>query len=238
MTMFREEYKKDFNSVTPDINLIEKTKQRLNNNTAKKHSGVQKRFVAAVVTICFLIGVGFMTSNLNKPAFALVAFAGDVGGQIINIEENTQVILPFGKISRGDRQFYLDETGKKIYTYDVGFDFGGISVKGKNISSVKYTSEKGEFRFLHPIPQRQADTEGKEIFTTYYEELGSKSFDVNWIPWDAINIVSQDGSVDFIDLPSDNVMVEVSFKNGEVMIKHLKLSFNNDGNLIAEIITK
>ena len=71
--MFRKEYKKDFNSVTPDINLIEKTKQRLNNNTVKKHSGIQKRFVAAAVAICFLIGVGFMTSNLTKPAFALVA---------------------------------------------------------------------------------------------------------------------------------------------------------------------
>ncbi|MGI5838375.1 MAG: hypothetical protein ACOX8W_01780 [bacterium] len=235
--MFRKEYKKDFNSVTPDINLIEKTKQRLNNNTAKKHSGIQKRFVAAAVAICILIGMGFMTSNLSKPAFAIVAFA-DGGGQIINIEENTQVILPFGKISKGDRDFYLDETGKKIYTYDVGFDFGAISVKGKNITAVKYTTEKGEFRLLNPIPQRQADTEGKEILTTYYEELGSKSFDVNWIPWDAINIISEDGTVDFKELPSDNVIVEVYFKNGEVMIKHLKLSFNNDGNLIAEISTK
>ena len=84
-----------------------------------------------------------MTSNLNKPAFAIVAFADDGGGQFINIEENTQVILPFGKISRGDRDFYLDETGKKIYTYDVDFDSGAISVKGKNISSVKYTSDLG-----------------------------------------------------------------------------------------------
>ena len=238
MTMFRKEYKKDFNSVTPDINLVEKTKQRINNNTAKKHSEIQKRFVAAAVAICFLIGVGFMASNLIKPAFALVAFADDGGGQLVNIEENTQVILPFGKISRGERDFYPDETGKKVYTYDVGFDSGGISVKGKNISSVKYTSEIGELRFLHPIPQRQIDAEGKEILTTYYEELGNKSFDVNWIPWDAINIVSEDGSVDFADLPSDNVTIEVFFKNGEIMIKHLKLSFNNDGNLIAKIITK
>ena len=236
--MFRKEYKKDFNSVTPDINLIEKTAQRLNNITAKKHSGIQKRFVVAAVTICLLIGGGFMASNLTKPAFVLVAFADDSGGQLINIEENTQVILPFGKISRGDRDFYLDETGKKVYTYDVGFDSGGISVKGKNISSVKYTSEIGEFRFLHPIPQRQIDAEGKEILTTYYEELGNKSFDVNWIPWDAINIVSKNGSVDFTDLPSDNMTIKVFFKNGEIMIKHLKLSFNNDGNLIAKIITK
>lgn len=236
--MFRKEYKKGFNSVTPDISLIEKTAQRLNNSMAKKHLGIQKRFVAAAVAICLLMGGGFMVSNLTKPAFALVAFADDSGGQLINIEENTQVILPFGKISRGDRHFYLDEKGEKVYTYDVGFDSGGISVKGKNISSVKYTSEIGEFRFLHPIPQWQGDAEGNEILTTFYEELGNKSFDVNWIPWDAINIVSEDGSVDFADLPSDNMTIEVFFKNGEIMIKHLKLSFNNDGNLIAKIITK
>ena len=257
--MFRNEYKKDFNSVTPDINLIEKTKQRLNNNTAKKHSGIQKRFVAAAVAICFLIGIGFMTSNLNKPAFALVAFAAD-GDQIINIEGNTQVILPFGKISRGDRHFYLDEAGEKIYTYDVGFDSGGISIKGKNISSVKYTSDLGEFRFFNSIAAKQMGQPeqdenqklkihvledigpflkvGKEIITNFEEELGEKSFYVNWSPWYAIDIVSEDGPVSFADLPSDNITIEVHFKDGKIVTKHLKLSFNNDGNLIAEIITK
>jgi hypothetical protein len=260
--MFRKEYKKDFNSVTPDINLIEKTKQRLNNNTVKKHSGIQKRFVAAAVAICFLIGVGFMTSNLTKPAFALVAFADDGGGQIINIEGNTQVILPFGKISRGDRHFYLDETGEKIYAYDVGFDSGGISVKGDNISSVKYTSDMGELTFFDSIAAKQMSQPkqdekqkskimlhvledsgsfvkvGKEIITNFHAELGEKSFDVNWSPWYAIDIVSEDGPVSFADLPSDNITIEVHFKDGKIMTKHLKLSFNNDGNLIAEIITK
>lgn len=258
--MFRKEYKKDFNTVTPDINLIEKTKQKLNNNTAKKHSGIQKRFVAAAVAICFLIGVGFMTSNLNKPAFAIVAFADDGGGQIINIEGNTQVILPFGKISRGDRHFYLDETGEKIYTYDVGFDSGGISIKGKNISSVKYISDLGEFTFFNSIAAKQMNQPeqnenqklkihvledsssfvkvGKEIIANFQGELGEKSFDVNWFPWYAIDIVSEDGPVSFADLPSDNITIEVHFKDGKIITKHLKLSFNNDGNLIAEIITK
>ena len=258
--MFRKEYKKDFNSVTPDINLIEKTTQELNNNTARKHSGIQKRFVAAAVAICFLIGVGFMTSNLNKPAFALMAFADDGGDQIINIEANTRVILPFGKISRGDRHFYLDETGKKIYTYDVGFDSGGISVKGDNISSVKYTSDLGELTFFNSIAAKQMGQPeqdenqklkiyvledigpflkvGKEIITNFQGELGEKSFYVNWSPWYAIDIVSEDGPVSFADLPSDNITIEVHFKDGKIITKHLKLSFNNDGNLTAEIITK
>lgn len=261
MIMFRKEYKKSFNSVTPDIRLIEKTKQRLNNNTVKKHSGIRKRFVIAAAVICFLIGVGIMTNNLNKPAFALVAFSDDDGGQTINIEKNTQAVLPFGKISRGDRNFYLDETtGEEIYTYDVGFESGGIFVKGDNISSIKYTSDLGELKFFNSIVARQMNQPkqdenqkpriyvlegidsfvkaGKEVITNFQKELGEKSFYVNWSPWYAIDIVSEDGSVSFADLPQDNITIEVHFKDGKIITKHLKLSFNNDGNLIAEMITK
>lgn len=143
--------------------------------------------------------------------------------------------FPFGKISRGDRHFYLDETGKKVYTYDVGFDSGGISVKGENISSVKYASKAGEFRFLHLIPERQGSAEGKEILTTFNKELGNKSFDVNWIPWDAIDIISEDGPLDYLNLPADNITITVHFTNGKSITKQLQLSFSKDGNLIAEI---
>jgi hypothetical protein len=260
--MFRKEYKKDFDSVTPDISLIETTAQKFSNNLAKKSSGIQKRFVAVVAAICLLMGGVFVTSNLNKPVFALVALAADSGDEYVKIEENIKVTLPFGKISRGDRDFYLDETGKKIYTYDVGFEHGGISVRGDNISYVKYTSDVGELRFFDSIAAKQMrqleqdekqkpeamlhileDSDsfvqvGKEITTSFHAELGAKSFDVNWLPWYAIDIVSEDGSVNFADLPSDNVTIEVHFKNGKTMTKYLKLSFNNDGNLTAEIITE
>lgn len=237
--MFREKYKKDFDSIKLDLTLIENTAQKFNNNPAKRSSGIHKCFIAAVAVICLFIVGGFMTTNLTKPVFALVAFAGDSNGHCVSISENTQVMLPFGKISRGAQDFYLDKTGKKIYTYAVGFDTGGISVKGKNISSVKYISETGEFRFLHFTPEQQENSsEGKEIVATFSEELGSKSFDVNWIPWEAINLVSEDGTVDYANLPSDNVTIEVAFKNGKTMTKHLRLSFNNEGNLIAKVVTE
>ncbi|HBC96862.1 MAG TPA: hypothetical protein DC034_08740 [Clostridium sp.] len=227
--MFKQEYKNDFNSITPDINLVDKTIQRFN-TPPKKHSRIG--FIAATMTICLLIVGGFMVSNLTKPTFSLVAFADDSDSQHVDIAENAQIILPFGKISRGNRHFYLDETGKKVYTYDVGFDSGGISVKGKNISSVKYTSVAGELQYFVSSQQ------GKEITTTFHEELGNKSFDVYWNPWHAIDIISEYGSTDFVNLPEDNITITVFFTNGRSITKHLQLSFNKEGNLIAKVTTE
>lgn len=224
--MFKKEYKNDFNSITPDINLVDKTIQRFN-TPPKKYS--KMRFSVATMAICLLIVGGFIVSNLTKPTFSLVAFADD--NQYVDITENAQAILPFGKISRGNQNFYLDETGNKVYTYDVGFDSGGISVRGNNISSVKYTSVAGELQYFVSSQQ------GKEITTTFYKELGNKSFDVYWIPWHVIDIVSEKGDVDFINLPKDNVTITVSFTNGKSIIKHLELSFNKEGNLIAKVTT-
>ena len=257
--MFKQEYKNDFNSITPDTNLVDKTIQRFN-TPPKKHS--RMRFIAATMTICILIVGGFIVSNLTKPAFSLVAFADESDSQYVDIAENAQVMLPFGKISRGNQHFYLDETGKKVYTYDVGFDSGGISVKGDNISSVKYTSDMGELTFFDSIAAKQMSQPeqdesqkskimvhvledsgsfvkvGKEIITNFHAELGEKSFNVNWSPWYAIDIVSEDGTVNFADLPSDNITIEVHFTNGKSITKHLQLSFNKEGNLIAKITTE
>ena len=259
MTMFREGYKKDFNSITANASLIENTTKRLSNNLTKRYFRIRKRFVAAAAAICLLIGGAFMANNLNKPAFALVALAADSGDHYIKIDENTKVTLPFGKISRGDRDFYLDETGKKIYSYDVGFDHGGISVRGDHIAYVKYTSNLGELSFFDSIaakkiepPKQDEEQEevmlhiledaapfmqaGKEITISYHAELGEKSFDVNWFPWYAIDIVSKDEPVNFADLPSDNIIIEVYFENGKTMTKQLHLHFDHGGNLIAEIM--
>lgn len=227
--MFKKEYKNDFNSITPDINLIEETLQKIN-NSPKRH--LRMKFVAAAMSICFLIVGGFMASNLNKSTFSLVAFADD-DSQYINIEENTQMVMPFGKISIGNQDFYIDETGNKVYTYDVGFDSGGISIKGKDIVKVKYTSMLGELMFFDSAPN--LIQQGKEITTIFYEELGDKSFTVYWNPWHAINIISKDGSANYQDLSKDNIEITVFFANGKSITKNLQLFFDRDGNLIAEI---
>ncbi len=259
--MFRKKYKNSFNSITPDITLIRDTAQKLDNGPSKRPSGIRQIFVAAVAAICLLMGGLFMTSNhLDKPVFTLVAFAADNGDQYVKIEENIKVTLPFGKISRGDRHSRFDETGKETYKYDVGFEHGNISVRGDHISYVKYTSNVGELRFFDSIAAKQMwqselDEQqkqgvrlhvlkdggsfmqvGKEITTNFHAELGAESFDVNWVPWYAIDIASEDGSINFADLPSDNITIEVHFANGKSTTKQLQLSFNNDGNLIAEII--
>lgn len=257
--MIRKKYKEDFDSFTPDIGLVENTIERLRNVRTKKSSGIQKVFVAVAAAICLLVGGIFMTNNLNKPGFNLVAFAVDNGDQYVEIQENIKVTLPFGKISRGKQHFYQDETGKKTYKYDVGFEHGTISVRGDNISYVKYTSNMGELRCFDLNAAKQMgrleqDEEkhgptiqvignidsimqrGKEIIANYHEEFGAESFDVNWVPWYAIDMASEDGTLNFADLPSDSITIEVHFTNGKSTAKQLQLSFNNDGNLIAEII--
>ena len=321
--MFRKRYREDFDSITPDTNLVDNLAERLKRNSVKKRPRMPKQLIAAVVALCLFVSGGIITRNLNRPTFTMVAFADDNGSEKVNIEENAKVVFPFGKISRGEKHSYLDETGKKIYSYDAGFEHGGISVEGENISSVTYACEMGEFWYHDSVMARQMEDEGKikvcdftvpvkiiplgknmdatferlwnegyfdnikqqyfkdkstdildyqvqfsqtgeqiekgiwrveishkfengypfiqwgkEVTATFYEEHGTKSFDVSWEPWYAIDLVSEDKPIDFADLPSDNIMITVHFTNGKTETKQLKFSFDSNGNLIAEVIKK
>ena len=259
MIMFRKKYKVDFNSLKPDISLIENTMEKFRDTRCKRSPGIPRTFVAAVAAICLLVGGIFVTNNLDKPGFQLVAYAAENGDQYVEIEENTKITLPFGKISRGKRHLYQDETGKEIDKYDVGFEYGTISIRGDNISHVKYTSHMGDLWCFdldvakqRRLPEKDevkhvptiemignVDTflqRGKEIITNYHEEFGVESFDVNWVPWYAIDMASENEALNYAYLPSDSIIIEVHFKNGKSTVKQLQLSFNDDGDLIAEVI--
>lgn len=121
-------------------------------------------------------------------------------------------------------------------SYNVNYDSGGISVKGKNIEKVEYTSMLGDLQFFDSISD--IVQQGKEIITILNKEIGNKSFDVYWNPWHAIDIISEDGPVDFLNFPKDNITVTVFFTNGKSITKHVQLSFNREGNLITEVTTR
>lgn len=78
---------------------------------------------------------------------------------------------------------------------------------------------------------------GKEVTANFYEDRGTGSFDIQWAPWYAIDMVSEDKPINFGDLPADNITITVHFANGKMEAKLLKLSFGSEGSLIAEIIT-
>lgn len=264
--MFRKQYKEDFASIIPDANYVDNLIQKLNDTPNQNRCRRQIPVVAAVLAICLLVGGGFLANYLAEPTFTMMAYAHDNSDTVVNIEESTSVVLPFGKLSRGERDSYIDETGKKMYSYNVGYEHGGISVVGNNIASVTYTSQAGELQFFDSLlakemlNERKEDNDnpnssekvelialdnnhllmqhGKEITTVFHEKLGTKSFDINWVPWHAIDIASEDKPINFADLPADIITIKVSFANGKEITKQLQLSFNSEGDLLAEIITK
>lgn len=266
MTMFRKQYKKDFDSIIPDADYVDNMVEGIIEYPKRNRFKKPTRLVAAVVAICLLVGGGFLANHLTEPTFIMMAYAHDNGDTGVNIEENTSVVLPFGKLSRGERHSYVNETGEKMYSYDVGFEDGGISIIGDNISSVTYTSNRGELQYFDSllakkmIDEKKADNNkpnssekveliafddshllmqsGQKITKVFQEELGTKSFNVDWIPWYAIDIVSEDRPIDFADLPADIITIKVSFTNGKEISKQLQLTFNSDGDLLAEVIIK
>lgn len=90
-----------------------------------------------------------------------------------------------------------------------------------------------KFENGYPFIQR-----GKKVTTYFYDELGNKSFNVNWAPWYAIDEVSRDKLINYEDLPTDNITITVNFASGKTQTKQLKLSFDTDGNLNAQVIKK
>jgi len=321
--MFRKRYKEDFDSIIPNPDVIDNLSDKLKSHATKKYPRMGKQLIAVAVTVCLLMGAGLLTRNFHEPSFAMVAFADDNSDEKVYVDENSSVVLPFGKISRGEKYSYINESGKTIEGYESGFEHGHISIEGKDISSVTYACKMGELNYYDSVMKNQMEDEGKikvceftvpveliplgkdmnttferlwnegyfddikkehfkdkstdiseyevtigqtgeqirkglwqveishkfehgypfiqrgkEVTATFYEKHGTKSFDVSWSPWYAIDMVSEDKPIDFADLPSDDITVTVHFTNGKTETKQLKFSFDSSGDLIAEVIKK
>lgn len=159
--MFRKRYKKDFDSITPDPDVIDNLSEKLKSHASKKYPRIGKQLIAAAVAVCLLMSGGLLTRNFREPSFAMVAFADDNSTNKVYIDANSSVVLPFGKISRGERVAYTDKSGKKAFAYESGFEHGKISVEGKGISSVVYTCERGELFYHDRAMEGRMEAEGK-----------------------------------------------------------------------------
>lgn len=322
--MFRKKYKEDFDSICPDDEFIYNLSKRSTNRSPAKRPKIIKQLLAvaaiAAVAVCVLVDGNGITQYFNAPSFTMLAYADENSNAKVGIDENTRMKLPFGKISRGERHSNIDKSGKMVHSYDAGFENGGISVEGKNISSVTYACEKGEFNYYDKMMKDRMEKEGKitvckftvpvavlgndweatfarlwnegyfdsikkeyfnnqstklsdynvhfsqigeeqikngiwtieilykfengypfehagkEVTANYYEERGTSSLDASWVPWYAIEILTEDKAVNnYADLPSDTITITVHFVNGKTATKQLNLSFDSYGNLIAQL---
>ena len=159
--MFRKRYKKDFDSITPDPDVIDNLSEKLKSHASKKYPRIGKELIAAAVAVCLLMSGGLMTRNFHEPSFTMVAFADDNSDDKVYIDENSSVVLPFGKISRGEKHSYIDKHGKTVCSYDSGFEHGSISIEGEGISSVTYACKMGEFSYYDSVMKKRMEDEGK-----------------------------------------------------------------------------
>ncbi|MDD4569126.1 MAG: hypothetical protein PHE70_03235 [Tepidanaerobacteraceae bacterium] len=159
--MFRKRYKEDFDSITPDPDVIDNLSEKLKSHALKKYPRIGKHLIAAAVVVCLLMSVGLMTRSFHEPSFAMVAFADDNSDDKVYIDENSSVVLPFGKISRGEKHSYIDKHGKMVCSYDSGFEHGSISIEGEGISSVTYACKMGEFSYYDSVMKKRMEDEGK-----------------------------------------------------------------------------
>ncbi|MDD2587175.1 MAG: hypothetical protein PHO25_11145 [Syntrophomonadaceae bacterium] len=191
--MFRKKYKEDFDSITPNDEFMNNLTKKLTNSSPGNRPTIRKQLVAvaaiAAVVVCLLAAGSGITQHLNVPSFTLVAYADDNTCEKVSIDENAQVKLPFGKISRGEKHSYIDETEKTVYCYDSGFEHGNISVEGKNISSVTYNCEKGELYYHDSVMKKQMEKDGKikvceftapTAIVTYKDGEANSSFEKLW----------------------------------------------------------
>ncbi|MDF9841620.1 MULTISPECIES: hypothetical protein [unclassified Paenibacillus] len=140
---------------------------------------------------------------------------------------------------------------------------GTFSLQGENILSVTYTSEKGLLTYTdyelmmqdkNYIKAQQAAAEknqklvltdllnapyyqsGQTVTPKYYPELGDRSFAVDWAPFYATKMLSEDGDVSPANLPHDRITIKVTLKNKEQVVKIMDLSFAADGSVVAKMI--
>ncbi|MEK5254046.1 hypothetical protein NST74_11350 [Paenibacillus sp. FSL F4-0125] len=180
----------------------------------------------------------------------------------IEMADDAQIELPFGMLKRN--QAIPQDDGSTTYnTYIEGNSY--FTISGKGIKSVTYTSKLGELLYIDTIMQNQdpsyikakANSKtatgfnvmllpsyrpyeqiGNKVTADYYEELGDKSFGVEWRPWYVSMKMAEDITVNPADFPQENITVTVTFTNGKTAVKNLLLSFESDGTLIAKVIER
>jgi hypothetical protein len=139
---------------------------------------------------------------------------------------------------------------------------GTFSIQGEDILSVTYTSEKGLLSYTDQVMMEQDpgyikalqtaaeknqklvlipanapyDQSGQKITPKYYPELGARSFAVDWAPFYATEILSEDGEISPADLPHDRITIEVTLKNKQQVVKVMDLSFAADGHVVAKML--
>lgn len=178
----------------------------------------------------------------------------------IEMADGAQIELPFGMLKRN--QAIPQDDGSTTYnTYLDGDSY--FTISGKGIKSVTYTSQLGELLYIDTVMQdqdpdyikakansktatgftvmlfpsyRPYEQIGNKVTAVYYEELGDKSFAVEWRPWYVSMKMAEDIYVNPADFPQENITVTVTFTNGKIAVKNLYLSFESDGTLIAKVV--
>ena len=198
-----------------------------------------------------------------KPVLAVAAclillVAGIFGGSVISANinavnpDNMFTITAYAK----GKEISLKDS--PIVTSDVKLDYQlvdgvmpavseasqGFEIDGKNIKSITYAAEHGEFSYTAPsdvnvkvkrynISQGSHNAYATEVS---FEIENDEAVIVNYTPSEAIDTLlsSKDETVDFTSLVNDTITVTVEYKDGTTAKATINTSFDKDGNMQLE----
>lgn len=125
------------------------------------------------------------------------------------------------------KQQYFQNRSTNIDDYRITFRQSGEQIpKGEWTIAIE-----PDYQGKYPFEER-----GKQVTAKYYEELGNESFEVHWSPGKALDLVSEYKPIDLAQLPGDTIIITANFTDGRTMTKILKLSFDEQGQLMAQLL--
>lgn len=231
--MNKDNYKSAMSGVRHSAELTERIMNMTIDTTKKKIKMKSLLVIAAcfVLLVTGIFGGSAISARINAPAntFGITAYAYD--GKKTNLKDNP--------IVKTDVHLDYQLADGKIPT--VSESSTGFQIDGKNIKSITYSAEHGDFSYTTGNSSNVKVEHSDNPKTPYATSMklainNDESAVVFYKPSEAVDAIltADQNTVGFNMLINDTIIVTIEYKDGTTAKATINTSFDKDGNMLLE----
>ena len=231
--MNKDNYKSAMSGVRHSAELTERIMDMTTDN-AKKRIKMKPLLVIAACLVLLVTGIfggSAISARINAPinAFGITAYAED--GKEVNLQDNS--------IVKTDVHLDYHLVDSKIPA--VSETSTGFRIDGKNIKSITYSAEHGDFSYTtgnsSNVKVEHSNNPKCPYATSIKLDINNdESAVVFYKPSEAVDAIltADKNTMSFNLLINDTIKITVEYKDGTTAKATINTSFDKDGNMLLE----
>ena len=231
--MNNDNYKSAMSGVRHSAELTERIMNMTTDNTKTRIKMKPLLVIAACIALLVtgIFGGSAISARINAPAntFGITAYAND--GKEVNLKDDPVV--------KTDVHLHYKLVDGKIPA--VSESSTGFRIDGKNIKSITYSAEHGDFSYTtgnsSNVKVEHSDNPKTPYATSMKLSINNdESAVVFYKPAEAVDMIltADQNTVGLNLLINDTITVTIEYKDGTTAKATINTSFDNDGNMLLE----